>query len=372
MVGLGGNNEANQSIKVLSTSIVEGGLPLSIVFPASAEGKFANFEIKGGLLHRIPTFHGLSMEDPNKHLKEFPFVVGSMTPPEADEHIFKLKTFPFSLANRAKDWLYELPEGHVTSWDAMMRAFLEKFFPASRVIAMRKKITGIQQAEDELYPAYYESQMLDAASGGTFVDKTPAQGKELIANRAGNAQQYEGIWTTTRQVKEVTMNLDLSARLDKLTSLMSQVLTPKVQGVAQVCGVCSTQGHMTDQCPQLIENGGWESWRDHPNFRWRDNDNVQNANKNTYNRGPHGAFYQRPQAPPQAQGTSPNYDKIIETLNSSTQALIQGQQNHGKDIADLKKQMGQVVDFMTKFHEQGKLPSNTIPNPKGGFEGTSS
>ncbi|XP_062020908.1 uncharacterized protein LOC133737346 [Rosa rugosa] len=309
----------------------------------------------------------------------------------------------------------------------MMKAFLEKFFPASRVITMRKKITGIQQAEDESYPAYYEMfksllaqcpqhkfkdesllqyfyegllplerQMLDAASGGTFVDKTLAQGKTLIANRAANAQQYEAIRTTTRQVKEVTMNTDLNARLDKLTSLMSQVLTPKVQGVAQVCGVCSTQGHVTDQCPQLIENCGWKSvnylgfqnqnqgqarprndlfsntynlgWGDHPNFRWRDNDNV--ANQNTYNRGPQGGFYQRPQAPPQAQGTSPNYDKIIETLNSSTQALIQGQQNHGKDIADLKKQMGQVVEFMTKFHEQGKLPSNTIPNPKGGFEGT--
>ncbi|XP_024164169.1 probable inactive serine/threonine-protein kinase slob2 [Rosa chinensis] len=39
MAGLGGNNEANQSIKDLSTSTVEGGLPRSIVFLAAADGK---------------------------------------------------------------------------------------------------------------------------------------------------------------------------------------------------------------------------------------------------------------------------------------------------------------------------------------------
>ncbi len=424
-----------QSIKELSTSTIEGGPPLSIAYPNPAEGKSANFEIKGGILHRLPTFHGLPMEDPNKHLKEFQFICGSMTPQEADENIFKLKTFPFSLSDRAKDWLYELPEGSVTSWDAMMKAFLEKFFPASRVIMLRKKITGIQQASDESYPSYHERfksllsqcpqhkfkdesllqyfyegllplerQMLDAASGGSFVDKTPAQGKALIANRAANAQQYEGIRNNPKHVNEVSITSDITSRLDKLTSLVSQVLEPKSQVVAQVCGICTTQGHPTDQCPQLIENGGWESvnyvnnyqsqgqgqprpkydpysttynpgWRDHPNFRWRDNDNSQSANQNAnqnnnFNRGAQGGFFQRPQAPMQSQGTSPNYERIIEALNNSTHTLIQGQQSHGKDIVDLKKQLGQVVDFMSKFHENGKLPMGTIPNPKGGPNNT--
>ncbi|PRQ60837.1 hypothetical protein RchiOBHm_Chr0c36g0502941 [Rosa chinensis] len=83
--------------------------------------------------------------------------------------------------------------------------------------------------------------------------------------------------------------------------------------------------------------------------------------------------------PPQHNvgNSNSHYDKTIEALTNSTQALtsatqtlLQGQQAHTKDIAELKKQMGQVVDFMTKFHETGRLPSNTIPNPKGGFEGS--
>ncbi|XP_048440153.1 uncharacterized protein LOC125477246, partial [Pyrus x bretschneideri] len=163
---------------------------------------------KSSLLHHIPKFHGLSMEDPNKHLKEFKVVCSSMTPITVDGSILKMKAFPFSLMDKAKDWLYELAPGTVTSWESMKRAFLEKFFPTSRVILLRKKISGIQQNYGETFPAYYERfkslvascpqhqmkeelllqyfyegllpierQMLDASAGGALVDKTPRDAK---------------------------------------------------------------------------------------------------------------------------------------------------------------------------------------------------
>ena len=144
------------SIRELSSSVVQEGLPTSIVYPAPAPGKTADFELKSGLLHRLPTFHGLNMEDANKHLREFQSVCINMLPQGADENILKMKAFPFSLADRAKDWLYELPSGRITSWNTMMKAFLEKYFPASKIITLRKKISGIKQAQDESYSAYYE------------------------------------------------------------------------------------------------------------------------------------------------------------------------------------------------------------------------
>ena len=52
-----------------------------------------------------------------------------------------------------------------------------------------------------------------------------------------------------------------------------------------------------------------------------------------------------------------------QNLNSATQTLVTSQQAHSKDITELKKQMGQVIDFMGKIHEGGKLPSQTEPNP---------
>ncbi|MCO6516323.1 MAG: retrotransposon gag domain-containing protein, partial [Snodgrassella sp.] len=417
----------DRSIKELSASGLDNTAPLCIQYPRAAENKSDEFELKSSLLHHIPKFHGLSMEDPNKHLKEFEVVCSSMTPINVDGNILKMKAFPFSLLEKAKDWLYELAPGTVTSWESMKRAFLEKFFPTSRVILLRKKISGIQQNQGESFPTYYERfkslvascpqhqmkeelllqyfyegllplerQMLDASAGGALVDKTPMAAKILIANRALNAQQYEGIGQRDmprQQVHEVSSSSDIQSQLANLTSIVSQMAEGmKVQGPS-VCGVCSIQGHPSEKCPQLIENGGWESahvvgygnpnqprgdpfsntynpgWRDHPNFRWRD---AQQPAQQSGFRQPPGFFPRpmAPQPPPQAQssqtnsGMSMNDDKTYQLLTT----MAQGMQNQAKEVNELKKQMGQMAEFLGQFRESGKLPSTTEINPKGGFE----
>ncbi|KAM1908128.1 hypothetical protein ACFX1X_028077 [Malus domestica] len=219
--------------------------------------------------------------------------------------------------------------------------------------------------------------MLDASAGGALVDKTPTAAKTLIANRALNAQQYEGVGQrgTPRQhqVNEV-------------------VEGPKVQNVS-ACGVCSMQGHPTNKCPQLIENGGWETlnavgfgqqyqqrndpfsntynpgWRDHPNFKWREP--QQGQQQSTFRQQPPG-FYQKqfPPTQPQAQptqtnsGSSIDNDQIFQLLTS----MAQGMQNRDKRMDELEKQVGQIAEFMGQFRDQGRLPSSTVANPKGGFK----
>ncbi|KAM2617841.1 hypothetical protein TB1_034203 [Malus domestica] len=425
----------NRTIKELSASGLDNAAPLCIQYPAAAQGKTEEFELKSSLLHHIPKYHGLSMEDPNKHLKEFEVVCSSMTPINVDGSILKMKAFPFSLLEKAKDWLYELAPGTVTSWESMKRAFLEKFFPTSRVILLRKRISGIQQDEGESFPTYYERfkslvascpqhqmkeelllqyfyegllpierQMLDASAGGALVDKTPTAAKMLIANRALNAQQYEGVGQRSmpqqHQVNEVSAIIELQNQMANLTTLLSQVVEgPKIKPVAS-CGVCSMQNHNTDKCPQLIENGGWETlnavgygnqyqsrgdpfsntynpgWRDHPNFNWRDP--QQGQQQSGFRQQPQG-FYQKPLAPPQAQaqpaqsnaGNSSDNDKIFQLLITLTQEV----QNQAKErkiqdkrVDNLEKQVGQITEFIGQFREQGRLPSSTVVNPKGGFE----
>ncbi|KAM1048636.1 hypothetical protein ACFX2C_027827 [Malus domestica] len=215
------------------------------------------------------------MEDPNKHLKEFEVVCSSMTPINVDGSILKMKAFPFSLLEKVKDWLYELTPGIVTSWESMKRAFLEKFFPTFRVILLRKRISGIQQDEGESFPTYYERfkslvascpqhqmkeelllqyfyegllpieyQMLDASVGGALVDKTPTAAKTLIANRALNAQQYEGVGQRSirrqQQVHEVNAISEIQSQLANLTLLVSQVVAGnKVQDQRfTACALC--------------------------------------------------------------------------------------------------------------------------------------
>ncbi|RDX92516.1 hypothetical protein CR513_25340, partial [Mucuna pruriens] len=102
------------------------------------------YELKYGLIHLLPKFHGLAREDPYKHLKEFHVVYSTMRPQGILEHYIKMKAFPFSLDRAAKDWLYLQP-ALINTWGDMKRTFLEKFFPASRTASIWKEICGIRQ-----------------------------------------------------------------------------------------------------------------------------------------------------------------------------------------------------------------------------------
>ncbi|CAN6547322.1 unnamed protein product [Malus baccata var. baccata] len=173
----------NHTIKELSASGLDNAAPLCIQYPAAAQGKTEEFELKSSLLHHIPKYHGLSMEDLNKHLKEF------------EEEL-------------------------------LLQYFYEGLLPIER-------------------------QKLDASAGGALVDKTPTVAKTLIANRALNAKQYEGV---------------------------GQIGTPRQHQVNE------------------------------------------------------------------------------------------GMQTRDKKVDELEKQVGQIAEFMGRFREQGRLPSSTVANPKGGFE----
>ncbi|RDX76043.1 hypothetical protein CR513_44015, partial [Mucuna pruriens] len=63
------------------------------------------YELKSGLIHLLPKFHGLVGEDPYKHLKEFHVVCSTMRLQGIPEDYIKMKAFPFSLDGAAKDWL---------------------------------------------------------------------------------------------------------------------------------------------------------------------------------------------------------------------------------------------------------------------------
>lgn len=63
------------------------------------------FELRSGLVHHLPKFHGLSNENPVNHLKEFLVVVTTMKTDTEHEEALKLKAFPFTLHEQAKHWI---------------------------------------------------------------------------------------------------------------------------------------------------------------------------------------------------------------------------------------------------------------------------
>ena len=156
----------------------------------------------------------------------------------------------------------------------------------------------------------------------------------------------------------------------------------KTQGISpNVCAVCSIQGHQSEMCPQLIENGGWESanaigfqgqnqprndpysntynpgWRDHPNFKWREPQQPQQ--QGGFRQQPPG-FYTKPYAPtqvpqqsvPNASGMSLDNDtllKLLTNLSHGQENQAKAMQNQDKRVDHLEKQIGQIADFVGKF-----------------------
>ena len=90
----------NQTLKELAAPDLNQQ-PLCITFPTL--DATTTFELKYGLIHLLPTFHGLAGEDRHKHLKDLHVVCTSMKPTGVTEDQIKLKAFSFSLKDSAKD-----------------------------------------------------------------------------------------------------------------------------------------------------------------------------------------------------------------------------------------------------------------------------
>ncbi|XP_027155977.1 uncharacterized protein LOC113756537 [Coffea eugenioides] len=384
--------------------------PLCITFPNTEEA----FELKSGLIHLLPTFRGIAGENPHKHLKEFHVVCSTMKPQGVTEDHIKLRAFPFSLADKAKDCLFYLPSGSITTWEDLKRRFLEKFFPASRAANIRKEICGVRQANWEILYEYWERfkqlcancphhqisdqlliqyfyeglspmdrSMLDAASGGALVNKTTDKATLLISTMAENSQQF-GVRAdgAIRRVNEVNHS-DLEGKLYELTSLVRQMARGQLQSV-KTCSICAASGHVTDMCPTLQEDSPEQAnivgdfsgppprrndpfaptynpgWRNHPNFIYA-------------SKPPGVQQYFQPRPPVQQPSTSNSnmtLEDMVKSLAQSTSQLQQEshrfQQETRVSIRNLKAQMSQLATSMSNLENsnRGKLPSQVIPNSK--------
>ncbi|XP_061352702.1 uncharacterized protein LOC133297550 [Gastrolobium bilobum] len=387
----------DRTLKQLAAPNVDNEQPLCIRYT----NPVVPFELKSGLIHLLPKFHGLAGEDPHKYLKEFHIVCSTMKPTGVDEEQIKLRAFPFSLDSGAKDWLYYLPPSSIVSWNDMARLFLEKFFPSSRATSIRKEISGIRQANGENMHEYWERfkrlcsscphhqipdnlllvyfykgllpmdrNLLDAASGGVLSNKTPNEAKELIAEIAANAQQF-GTRANSSAVFQVqtppmqnptvaatgassTDNQRMENRLDELTSMVrqlavTQTVQPSAQQISNLCGICCDPSHPTDACPSFHQDNDFQDdqsvaaiFPGKPQYQQQQQQQYQqqqnNPFSNTYNPG---------------WKNHPN---------------LRWNQNHGPSLEDLMKQM---ATSNLQFQQQMEEPTHTAAETSNGGDTSS-
>ena len=182
-----------------------------------------NFELKSVTVQMLQNilFHGLPHENPNMHLTNFLEVCDTIKYNRVTEEALRLRLFPLSLGDRAKHWLTSQPPDSITTWNDLVKKFLTKFFPPSKIAQLVQEINMFGQLEGEnlakAWDRFHEllrkcphhrltrwmqvhtfynglrnatRAMIDASDGGALMKKTTDQAYEILEDAATNTNQW--------------------------------------------------------------------------------------------------------------------------------------------------------------------------------------
>jgi hypothetical protein len=166
-------------------------------------------------------FFGTSSDDAAAHLNNFIELCEMQKYDNVDGNIIKLKLFPFSLRGRAKDWLLSLPRNSFDSWDKCKDAFIGKYYPPTKIIALRSDIMKFRKFDNEHVAQSWERMksmikncpthglttwmivqtfyvglnfssrnLLDSAAGGTFISLTLSAATKFLDNMMVNYSEW--------------------------------------------------------------------------------------------------------------------------------------------------------------------------------------
>lgn len=228
-------------------------------------------------------FGGLSSENPLEHLAEFTSLCEGLKG-ESTAEVAMMSLFPYTLRDRAKRWLLQLPTGSITSWDDLSKAFLAEYYSAAKILEFRKAISSFTQEDGEsvfeawdrlkelirLCPQHgvTEPLLMQQFYGGMnelgkqVLDGLNPQGGFNGMNEIDARNALERMYKTSKnwrtnvrskpQRHQVSMaNSSFEEQLEKLRNQMNSQINAlqgrNVQTVCQVCEFC--QGpHFSGDC----------------------------------------------------------------------------------------------------------------------------
>ena len=68
---------------------------------------------------------------------------------EVEHNVIKLRLFPFSLKDKARNWFNNLMLGSIDTWGTLVEIFLTKFFLPQLTSQFRSEITQFRQGDQE-------------------------------------------------------------------------------------------------------------------------------------------------------------------------------------------------------------------------------
>jgi len=146
---------AEQDHRVLRDYAISqaSGRTSSIVSPAIEAN---NFELNPALIGFVERdqFGGYPSDNPNARLHKFLAKCDTIKLNGVSADAICMQLFPFSLRDRASDWLQNEEPNSFTTWEVLSKAFLSKYFPSGKTAKLRTDITSFAQQDGEsLYEA---------------------------------------------------------------------------------------------------------------------------------------------------------------------------------------------------------------------------
>ncbi|CAN6678195.1 unnamed protein product [Malus baccata var. baccata] len=389
-------------------------IPSCITYPAVEEG--TAFEIKQHMLNILPTFHGLSSDDPNMHIAEFLMGCKNILVRGFSAESIKLRLFPYTLKDQARRWLLTLPSGSITTWAQLSEKILNKYYPASKTLDMRTQILSYAQKPNEEFHEAWErfkelirkcphsginttdqmhiffrglnmttKTLVNASCGGTYKDKNAQEACLLFEKMAEDTQQWAVEQPQSRSVFEMSNGSPyVSAQIEKMEKKLERfdakfdMLLQRISGsqvavqqpLQAACSICSLTNHDFFSCPHKdaypeftaeqvnsfnnFQRLRYDLYSNFYNPGWRDHPNLR-WDKEQHTRP---QFQQQVQQPAASKAA---WEVAIEKLaNTTTQEI----QNLHAAVKNMEKQMGQIA-LQVSGRAPGTFPSQTEPNPRG-------
>ncbi|KAL0428667.1 UNVERIFIED_CONTAM: hypothetical protein Slati_3041500 [Sesamum latifolium] len=316
-----------------------------------------NFEIKPSIIQIIRSsvqFYGLPDEDPNKHLMNFLEICDTFRFNSVSNDAVRLRIFPFSLCDTAKDWLQSLPAGSITTWAALTQKFLAKYFSPAKTAKMLNDITSFVQLDRKsLYDAWerFKSMLrkcshhelpvwrqvqtfyngvtlanratIDAAAGGTIMKKLPLEAFNIIDEIATNLYSYG------------------QEKADK-----------RPAGIHSIDAISALSAQMT-ALTQIVNNLGRQCGMVH---QWDLVVHVQGPPR-----------HHQPRQVELPQEKKSNIEDVLSKFITAADTRFQSQdarlQSQEASIRNIEVQIGQLVSIVSG-RKEGQLPSDTEKNSR--------
>jgi hypothetical protein len=402
-----------------------------IVLPST---NATHYDLKPHVIQMLPCFYGLNHENPYSHVKKFRSITATTKFQNFSEESVILRLFPFSLHDKATEWLDSMAPGSITSWEELLKQFYNRFFPMSRVNEARKEISSFTQDEDEKFaecwarfkdllmkcPPYgYEKwrlvqffyqglsqpncSMIELMNGGAFLNLTGDLAYKALEKISTNSQDWD--FTSCRDksarkkrgILELKGEQELTQRMDAIVKRLDALSMEKpVKAVntfpVDSCSVCASPLHQAQNCPSMAVFNNFQKhsigpyseaynlgWRNHPNFSRKQNQPTnQGGFPPTYQNLGHStqpalSSYQAPTQPPTSstQSLEETMREFMKMTGQSISDVRHSTMVNTQAISKLEIQVGQLASHLGE-RDKGKLPSQPVNNPKACTIGNSS